>query len=34
MIVPTELRTYMKSQGVDLDRDVLDRLTDTGMRSL
>ena len=27
----TELRTYMKSQGVDLDRDALDRLTDTGM---
>ena len=27
----TELRGYMKSQGVDLDRDVVDRLTDTGM---
>ena len=25
-----ELRTYMKSQGVDLDKDVLDRLTDFG----
>ena len=27
----TELRNYMEGQGVDLDRDVLDRLTDTGM---
>jgi len=27
----TELRGYMEQQGVDLDRDVLERLTDTGM---
>jgi hypothetical protein len=27
----TELRKYMESQGVQLDRDVADRLTDTGM---
>ena len=27
----TELRAYMETQGVDLDRDALDRLTDTGM---
>ena len=25
-----EVRTYMKNQGVDLDRDVLERLTDFG----
>ena len=25
-----ELREYMQKQGVQLDRDVLDRLTDTG----
>jgi len=27
----TELRSYMEAQGVQLDRDALDRLTDTGM---
>ena len=27
----TELRAYMRTQGVDLDRDSLDRLSDTGM---
>lgn len=29
----TELRTYMKTQGVDLDKDVADRLVDWGGRT-